>query len=171
MELDGMQFNYGELLHGETPDWRHFYTSNLSLKTDVLKQFSFDESFPHAAMEDIELACRIEAEHGLEMVFLPEALAYHLHPTTFIQACNRMIRVGESSAYFDRSWPEKMPHSRNLTKRIVCDALLTAPMTLPIFAKLADLSIKLSCPNPLMKLVLHCYFMRGYNANRHSTPR
>jgi glycosyltransferase involved in cell wall biosynthesis len=160
---EGLQFNYGELLRGETPNWRHFYTSNLSLKTKILKQFPFDESFPYAAMEDIELACRIEAKHGLEMVFLTEALAFHLHPTTFLQACNRMIRVGESTEYFARLWPGKIKISQNPLKRALKRLILSIPMALPLCARLANLSIKLVCPNRLMKLVLGCYFTLGYD--------
>jgi GT2 family glycosyltransferase len=113
LDSDGVQFDYGPLLRGKSPDWADFYTSNLSLKTKVLKEFPFDETFPYAAMEDMELACRIEARNGLEMVFLPEALAHHLHPTTFAQACRRMVMVGESTAHFD---PTLAGEERHRTK-------------------------------------------------------
>jgi hypothetical protein len=167
MDSDGLQFQYGPLLRGETPpDFRHFYTSNLSVKTEILRQFPFDESFPHAAMEDLELACRIEARRGLELVFLPEAVAYHLHPTTFAQACNRMVCVGESTAHFEKMWPEKLPKGGGSVKRALRKIVLSAPFTLPLWVRLANLSLHIACPNRLMTFVLRCYFESGYNRPR-----
>jgi glycosyltransferase involved in cell wall biosynthesis len=165
---DGLQFHYDLLLAGKSPDWAEFWTSNISLKTKVLKEFPFDESFPHAAMEDIELACRIEARHGLKLIFLPEALAHHLHPTTFLQACRRMVKVGESTAYFDRLWPGKIPRQRNILRRPLQSILLAFPRTWPTWVKLADWSLKLACPNSLMRYVLSCHFAMGYNRRNQS---
>jgi hypothetical protein len=45
-------------------------------------------------MEDCELGYRIEGLFGLALKFIPDALADHLHPTTFQQACDRAVRVG-----------------------------------------------------------------------------
>lgn len=162
MDSQGMQFDYGHLLSGREPDWRHFYTSNLSLKTELLKRFPFDESFPHAAMEDVELACRIEELHGLEVKFAPAALAYHFHPVSFAQACRRMIRVGESTAHFYAKWPSKVPQHRRSVTRALKTVMISVPGTLPVFKELANASLKITCPNPLMKFVLGCYFTAGY---------
>jgi glycosyltransferase involved in cell wall biosynthesis len=162
MDSDGMQFDYGRLLGGQQPDWRHFYTSNLSVKTGLLKQYPFDETFPYAAMEDIELACRIEARHGLEIVFLPEAVAHHFHPITFAQACRRMIRVGESTACFDAMWPGKIPRKISRVKRALKNRVVRSG-ALPLFVKLADLSLRVLCPNRLMQFVLGCHFAIGYD--------
>lgn len=162
LDTHGMQFNYGELLAGTKPSWRHFYTSNLSLKTSLLRTFPFDESFPYAAMEDIEAACRIEAEHGLEMVFLPDAVAYHLHPMSFRQACRRMEKVGESAAYFDEFWPGKLPRNPNPLAIRLGNMLKRIPMAMPLVEGIADQSLKIACPNRLMNFVLSYYFNRGY---------
>jgi cellulose synthase/poly-beta-1,6-N-acetylglucosamine synthase-like glycosyltransferase len=170
LDSDGLQFDYGSLLRGNKPNWGNFWTSNISLKTGVLKEFPFDESFPHAAMEDIELACRIESRHGLDMVFLPEALADHFHPTTFVQACSRMVKVGESTAYFDQLWPGKRRVTRNILKRPLQSILLTFPRAIPIWVKLADWSLKLVCPNSLMRYVLSCHFAIGYDKRKRGQP-
>ena len=147
----------------EPPTWSHFYTSNISLKTKVLKQFPFDESFPYAALEDIELAVRIEAQNGLEMVFLREALAHHLHPTTFVQACGRMVKVGESARRFDQLWPGKRRVTRNILKRPLQGIVLAFPKAAPILVKVADWSLQVVGPNSLMRYVLGCHFAMGYN--------
>ena len=49
---------------------------------------------------------RIQKERGLKMKFLPEALAYHLHRTTFRQFRERMVRVGYSRGLFHEIWPK-----------------------------------------------------------------
>jgi hypothetical protein len=165
---DGLQFHYDLLLRGKSPGWGEFWTSNLSLKTRVLKEFPFDESFPHAAMEDIELACRIEARHGLKLTFLPEALAHHFHPTTFVQACRRMVKVGESTAYFDRLWPGKRPTNRNILRGPLQSILLAYPRIVPTWVKLADWSLHLACPNFLVRYVLSCHFAMGYRRRNQS---
>lgn len=162
LDQDGMQFNYGELLAGLQPDWKHFYTSNLSVKTSLLRSFPFDESYPYAAMEDIDAACRVEAERGLEMVFLREAVAYHLHPMSFPAACWRMEKVGESTAYFNKRWPGKLPHSPNPRSVRLGKLLHDTPMAVPVIVSLASLSLRISCPNRLMLFVLRMYFQRGY---------
>ncbi len=170
----GMQFDYGPLLQGEPSDWRHFYTSNLSLKTEVLKQLPFDESYPHAAMEDLDLACRIEAKIGLELIFLPSAVAHHVHPTSFAQACRRMIKVGESTDHFDQVWPGKRPalerpQNATLLKRVLKHAMSANLWALPAAARLAEWSLAWKCPNPFMRYVLGCYFRMGYD--RHARLR
>jgi glycosyltransferase involved in cell wall biosynthesis len=162
LDSEGMQFNYGELLAGTKPDWKHFYTSNLSLKTSLLRAFPFDESFPYAAMEDIEVACRMDAERGLDMVFLPDAVAYHLHPMSFGKACQRMDKVGESSAYFDELWPGKLPRGDKSLVFRIGHTVARLPLVMPSIERLADLSLSVACPNRLMTFVLNDYFYDGY---------
>jgi hypothetical protein len=157
-----MQFNYGDLLAGTKPSWQHFYTSNLSLKTALLRRFPFDERFTRYGMEDIEVACRIEAEHGLEMVFSPDAVAYHLHPMSFPNACRRMEKVGEATARFEELWPGKLPRKQNPLAVMLGSVLTLIPFAMPILESIADWSLKISCPNRLMNFVLSYYFDQGY---------
>ena len=162
LDTHGMQFNYGELLAGAKPGWQHFYTSNLSFKTALLRDFPFDESFPYAAMEDIEAACRIGENHGLDMVFLPEALAHHLHPMTFRNACRRMEKVGESTAHFHTLWPDKLPRHQNPWAVRLGKLLELIPLAMPMLERIASGSVNIACPNRLMNFVLSYYFDRGY---------
>jgi glycosyltransferase involved in cell wall biosynthesis len=163
LDSGGLQFNYGPLLCRKKADWRFFYTSNLSVKTELLRKFPFDESFPYAAMEDMDLACQIESNVGLKVVFLPDATAKHLHPTTFAQACRRMMHVGESTAYFDKKWPGKRKHNGSIFKQILESILIANAWALPIFVKMANWSLRFSCPNYLMRYVLGCCFQMGYS--------
>jgi glycosyltransferase involved in cell wall biosynthesis len=104
--IEEAQFAYGDLIAGIKPDWRYFYTSNLSFKTELIKTELFDERFRKAAFEDIELGYRLTKLKRLKMVFLPEAFATHVHPTTLLDACRRMRTVGYAAHQFATYWPE-----------------------------------------------------------------
>jgi glycosyltransferase involved in cell wall biosynthesis len=159
-----IQFAYRDLLAGVRPDWRHFYTSNLSVKTELLKSFPFNESFPYAAIEDTELGYRIQKQFGLKLNFIPEARADHLHPTTFLQSCERMIRVGYSSRLFHDLWPERRPPPSNLLKRIFKNFLISRPSLLKMLRDFTSFCSQTICPGPLIKLILACYFAIGYGS-------
>ncbi len=162
LDSDGIQFNYGELRSGVKPDWRHFYTSNLSMKTSLLRSFPFDELFPYAAMEDIEVACRIDRDAGLDMVFLPDAIAYHLHPQDFLGACRRMEKAGESAAYFDTLWPGKVQRNPGPLSTRLSGMLIRMPAAMRALEGIANLSLRYECPNRLMRFALRCNHDLGY---------
>jgi glycosyltransferase involved in cell wall biosynthesis len=165
------QFAYKDLLAGVEPDWRHFYTSNLSVKTELLRSFPFDERFPYAAMEDIEVGYRIEKKRGLKVKFLSEAVAYHLHPTTFRQFCERMVRVGYSSRLFHELWPEqRLPPPTPLRRALdpAIRAVARNPFLTRLLATTADLASRAICPNRLMEAAYLCKFQVGYESQRDS---
>jgi glycosyltransferase involved in cell wall biosynthesis len=163
LDSDGFQFSYGDLLAGTPATWEHFYTSNLSFKTAYLRDNPFHEGFRKAAVEDIELGHRLHQHQGLAMSFLPEAIAEHLHPTTFLQACRRMVGVGESayvastlSTHFQRSL------HKPLWERLLL-ALLTEPnIALPVLAHSVNLLQRFWCPNPLLAPVLKLHERYGF---------
>jgi glycosyltransferase involved in cell wall biosynthesis len=166
LDQANIQFAYPLLFAGTKPDWRHFYTSNLSVKTELLRRFPFNEQFPYAAMEDSELAYRIKKQFGLEIHFLPEAVADHLHPTTFRQACRRMLRVGYSSGLFYDLWPEQRP-SPNIGLRASLTAFIARnPGLLTPLAYVGNLATRFVCPNPLMRYVLECHLEAGFESRR-----
>jgi hypothetical protein len=81
--IDGVgaqQFSYYYLRDGQEYDFRHFYTSNISIKTNFLKSLDhwFDTDFPYAAFEDAELAYRL-SKKGLRILYTSTPLAYHYH--------------------------------------------------------------------------------------------
>jgi glycosyltransferase involved in cell wall biosynthesis len=81
--IDGVgaqQFSYFYLKEGEEYDFRHFYTSNVSIKTEFLKTEPrwFDTDFHYAALEDAELAYRM-SKRGLHIVYASHLIGYHYH--------------------------------------------------------------------------------------------
>ena len=57
-------------------------------------------------MEDIELGYRLHRQHGLQMTFLPDAIADHVHPISFLQTCKRTVDAGENIFRMRELWPE-----------------------------------------------------------------
>jgi glycosyltransferase involved in cell wall biosynthesis len=161
LDRDGAQFAYGDLSRGVPPSWKHFYTSNLSLKTDQLRRHPFDERFRKAAMEDIELGYRLAADHQLTMSFLLDAVAEHLHPTSFRQACRRMVGLGESAYLLGKIWPEHRMKSAGPVK-LKLRSILQQSWILARLTDAADLWTRIKVPNPLMEKVLSLYSTLGY---------
>jgi hypothetical protein len=161
LDRDGAQFAYGDLLRGVSPTWKHFYTSNLSLKTDQLRRHPFDERFRKAALEDIELGYRLAVSHELTMSFLPDAVAEHLHPTSFRQACNRMVGLGASAHLLEKIWPEHRIKSVGPTK-LKLRSMLHQSWMLARLTDAAALWTQIHVPNPLMEKVLSLYCTLGY---------
>jgi len=116
---NGFQFDYINLLKDTTPDWRHFYTSNLSIKSDLLRRHHFDERFKQALMEDAELGYRLFTLEQLRLVFLPDAVAEHIHPTDFTKACRRAFAIGRNALLFDAAVSPSPPRGglRGLLRR------------------------------------------------------
>lgn len=163
IDESGLQFSYRDLLSGTRPDWKHFYTSNLSLKTAFLRSNPFNESFRNAAMEDIELGYRLESTHSLQMEFIPEALAFHVHPTSVRQACRRMFLAGISARLFHDIWPTSAPAGGPLPRQdAVRKLLLRHEWLLSPLTSVASLLTAFWCPNPLMRYMLTSHYSLGY---------
>jgi glycosyltransferase involved in cell wall biosynthesis len=172
LDESGVQFAYNDLLRGVRPDWKHFYTSNLSLKTKLLQENPFDESFKRYGVEDLELGYRLEKKCNLEVVFLPDAVAHHFHPTYFRQACRRNYDIGYSMQMFHELWPDSVSPDRNSPLRLsVRNLMIRTRWVLPPLTRLADLVTKAWCPNPLMRGTLIYHGILGYHGASSSGPR
>jgi len=152
LDSSGVQFAYQDLIQGQKPNWRHFYTSNLSVKTELLRKSPFDERFKKALMEDIELGYRLEAQHDLRVGFLPDAFAEHIHPTDFRKTCRRAYNVGYESLLFEQLWPEAAPprRPRGFLMRSIRDIFYSNTWLLGPVTSLTEAVTKFWCPNPLL---------------------
>ncbi len=164
LDEGGVQFSYGELLDGADASWKHFYTSNVSVKTELLLKEPFFEGFEGYGMEDIELGYRLEHTYGLRLHFLPEALAYHLHPTGLRQSCRRAYMVGKSTYVFHRRWPEQKPKPGQSFRTKVRDVLCRNTWLISPLTTAAEQLTRFWCPNPLLKFLLHYCFAAGYKS-------
>jgi len=100
------QFGYHWMRDGQEYDFRHFYTSNVSLRRAALdsEPAGFSTDFPAAAWEDAELAHRL-AGHGLRIVYRAAARAIHHHSYDARGFFRRQVRSGEMAAVLCRKRP------------------------------------------------------------------
>ena len=102
---NGFQFRYNTIQDPSNCDFRHFYTSNISLSRHWLSKNLFDEDFPYGALEDTELSYRLKNK-GLKIVLNKEAMGFHPHPMTVESFCQRMKLTGISAVLLIKKHPE-----------------------------------------------------------------
>lgn len=157
LEEGSLQFAYAALLRGEPATWEHFYTSNLSGKTEHLRANPFNENFTRNVMEDIELGYRLARQGELQITFLPDAVGEHIHPIDFDRSCRRMITAGYATDEFFRFWPDRAPAPPATWKERLRRNVLRRGMGLGLLRTLVGLLTRFRFPNALLKptLLLH----------------
>lgn len=104
LEHGGPYFSFSQI-KGKEVGWQRFWTCNISLKKNFLvKNGLFDEEFPYAAWEDVELGYRL-GKTGLRLMYNKRAAGYHYHPTTVFSIKNKMRNNGESVLIFRKKVP------------------------------------------------------------------
>lgn len=107
--VDGVgsqQFSYHYFTDGAEYDFRHFYTSNVSLRKDLLElePDGFCTDFPAAAFEDAEFAYRLSS-HGMRIRYRATAMAFHHHRYDAKAFFSRQVRCGRMAAVLFRKQP------------------------------------------------------------------
>jgi len=94
-------FDYLNMKDGmEVDPARYFYTCNVSLKRSMLFKTSlFDETFPHASHEDIELGYRLR-KAGMKLYFYRSAEGYHWHNLNVRDISKRVYLMGYSARQY-----------------------------------------------------------------------
>ncbi len=157
-----IQFDYGRLTAGRAPTWHHFYTSNLSFKTQLIRANPFDERFKAAAWEDIELGFRLARMGYLQITFLRDAIATHLHPTTVLQAARRMRTLGRAEHQFHQMWPTARDPVAQGVREWIYAFLGARPWLLRLLtAVVGPMATRLQ-PGKLHTLLLRSYRLCGY---------
>ncbi len=150
----GVQFSYHNLNSEEAPDYRYFYTCNISLKRYfLLKNGFFDENFKYAAYEDLELSYRL-AQKGLQIFYNKDAVGYHLHPTNIETFCKRQQLIGRSEVTLSKKLPvPTLPQNKTGFKEII--KKLTIPTLKPALKWLDQCGCKI--PSGVYARIL-CYY-------------
>jgi glycosyltransferase involved in cell wall biosynthesis len=112
--IDGIgaqQFSYAHMRDDQELDFRHFYTSNVSLKRSLLDRVQpwFDPAFIHPAYEDAELGYRLSRQAGLRIHYAAAAHATHYHHYGVETFAVRQYRCGLMASVFLRKHPELRP--------------------------------------------------------------
>lgn len=107
LDWSGSQFDFHaiEADPGGDLGFGRFFTSNVSLKRALFDAAGgFDEEFPYAAYEDIELGWRL-AEKGMVLRYEPAASAVHLHRYDWPSLVRRFQAVARSERMMLRKHP------------------------------------------------------------------
>lgn len=169
--LEDVQFLYKDLIAGTKPDWRHFYTSNLSFKTELVRVEPFDERFRKAAFEDVELGYRLTKQGRLKIIFLPEAFATHVHPTSLLDGCRRMRTVGYAAYQFACYWPEakSVALSWGRFKRILFSFFAASPAFTRLVTGMVYRILGNRCRGKVAGFLLRVHYTIGYQESRRQT--
>lgn len=121
LEQGGRQFafNYQDLPADRPVPGNFFYTCHVSFKTELFTQAGgFDESFPFASHEDLELGLRME-RHGMQMTFDPALVVRHRHWMDLQSICIRIYRMGYSSIHFYNTGSQPLSRPRALARSLL----------------------------------------------------
>lgn len=128
----GVQFGFASLSPDDPVRPEHLWTSNASVKTELLRAVGgFDEAFTAAACEDAELGLRL-AGAGMTLRFDPAAIGEHYHPTDLAATLLRMRTVGHAFQRLHARVPElPMPRRPGLRHRLKATALTVLNLARP----------------------------------------
>ncbi len=102
----GYRFNFAQITDPQDATFRCYYTANVSVwRDDALALNGFDEQFPAAAYEDIELGYRLH-KAGVRLVYDELAIIYHLHEMRLEGMLRSQVVNGQSAAYAVQKHPE-----------------------------------------------------------------
>lgn len=158
----GPQFGYARMRPRISLPHHRFYTSNLSFSRELIKSLAhpFDIDFPSAMWEDTELAYRL-SKRGMVLHYLPEAVAYHDHPTDIAASCRRFREVGRLSRLVLAKHPELVGELHGDNKLKWISRLASPVRALVPFANYLDSSLRIPLPFPLYWLLLGEAYARG----------
>jgi glycosyltransferase involved in cell wall biosynthesis len=100
----GHQFDY-RIKNKLDCGYRHFYTSNISMKREIIKNCLFREDFVGCNWEDIDVGYRL-SKKGVKIIFNPNAVCYHDHYYDEETFKKRQRSVGLNKKIFLRLNPE-----------------------------------------------------------------
>ena len=129
----GVQAGYGRLDAGGEPSWGDFLTTHVSVKRTLLERAGgFDEERFPFLYEDVDLGLRLHAL-GMELAYLPQARAEHLHAPTPGEWRARMAETARA----ERRFVEKHPGREAHFERRMREAVAAPPARFALARRLA----------------------------------
>jgi glycosyltransferase involved in cell wall biosynthesis len=138
------QFDFGALDRGKTPNWRHFYTSNLSLKRSFLSEsenekspptIEFFEGFQHWGFEDTEFGYRL-SHKKMRIFYDAHCLVKRCEDRDLFTLLERTRSAAKNAEYFEKLHPEVKIRPRGLKHIGLCIALPLLRLLAPFSQKI-----------------------------------
>lgn len=98
------QFSF-EAIGKNGANWKHFYTSNVSLKRGLIISERFNETFQGWGFEDSEFGYRL-AKRGMEISYDPTCEVFHDHRQTFAEVLEHTRNARKNAELFEVIHPE-----------------------------------------------------------------
>jgi GT2 family glycosyltransferase len=160
-------FDYPGLPLGRPVTPASFYTCSVAVSRQLLETtHGFDEGFPYASHEDLELGLRL-GRQGMRLWYEPDLCAFHWHPLTLASASDRVRRMGRSAWMYWGRVEDGSPHWRRLARRLL--SLLSRTPGLNAWRRV--LLARLSDTRPEQAkgwwLLMQLSFWIGYGEARH----
>jgi glycosyltransferase involved in cell wall biosynthesis len=115
-------FRYADLKPNEIIDCQNFYTCNVSLKKSLLSETTlFDESFPYASHEDLEMGERLGVL-GMNLYYDDTIKGYHHHFLNIKGIAKRVYLMGYSAYLFWKKVPDRSSHFKRTVRYLVIRA-------------------------------------------------
>jgi GT2 family glycosyltransferase len=109
LEDSGELFGVSFTTHADELGAAFFWAGNVSLKRGFLLAGKlFDERLAEHAWDDYELGRRL-FERGMQVIYAPQAVAYHEHRLGFEERRAVMRTAGRAAAIFDSIYPRPHP--------------------------------------------------------------
>ena len=132
-------FNYRDLTSGQEAGPLFFYTCNVSVKMALLDQAGwFDESFPYASHEDLELGYRLASE-GMRMIYEPRAVGSHFHRLTVQGTARRIYLMGYSAELFWQKVGDRGSRIKQAARSLI-SLLASTPPGVALWKRLTEKS-------------------------------
>ena len=107
LDDSGIQFGVSFTSGTQTVNSDFFYVTNTSIKRSFQERAGkYDERFPFDMHDDHEMGVRMK-ELGIEVSFLPDAVAIHDHPLTLTERCETMRMAAQSARLYEQLYPER----------------------------------------------------------------
>jgi cellulose synthase/poly-beta-1,6-N-acetylglucosamine synthase-like glycosyltransferase len=127
---------YARMRQRATVDFIDTYSAGYR-RDALLQAGGFDETFPLASVEDVELSFRL-AEQGARLLFVPEARVWHIHATSLWFYLRKKARYGFWRALVYRWHPGKIRGDSHTDPILKFQFALVALGGLCVLAALVD---------------------------------
>ena len=168
IDANGLQFSYFRFTDEHSPTWGDLWTCNISIKKSFLEKFGmFDEQFPFAAWEDVELGWRL-SKHGFKIKFNKDAIVHHYHPTDFKSVKRRMYCHGYAQKIMANKMGDEY-HNRLFQQPLktflnIFDIITSITGAVFVMDKLCQILQNYYVFPPVFYAVMHHYKLKGIHA-------
>ena len=165
-------FNYSDLKPMDQVDPIFFYTCNVSVKQSLLEKSGwFDESFPYASHEDLELGYRL-ADQGMKLIYDPEAKGYHWHMLSVQGIARRVYLMGYSAALFWQKVNDEGSWLRAFIRKVLAWSCSTPPaIVFWNWLRQKDYNTEKDYPIMWKVLLFLCFFIGLSDSSRKKSLR